>query len=327
MLHDVDLHVSVHHGFFNFFGQSCRLQKAEVALLLQLHFGNQVFALLCAWLVSLAQVLLPLGLALAAGVAGRIGYRAFAREPGWIDSDAAPYWREMRRLGIWATIGAVIFWLFSQSYNYILAARVDLTAVADVNASRMLLMPAMLLTTGVRSLLGPMSTTWLTQFGLDRLLKRLLVFIVGLAVLQLMYFAFLWFFRDWLTADLMHRTIGNRDMLLLAWSGVTLVALTREVLQCATQAMLRFEASAYITAVEAAKRNNDTAIAYLRQLQELYDSNQLSGDINPVNAVAAEARAYGPVAAAAFNAQSMLVNAFSSLMAVPIAACEAPRQP
>lgn len=96
---------------------------------------------------------------------------------------------------------------------------------------------------------------------------------------------------------------------------------------CSAEARNAFHDSAYITAVEAAKRNNDTAIAYLRQLQELYDSNQLSGDINPVNAVAAEARAYGPVAAAAFNAQSVLVNAFSALMAVPIVTCEAPRQP
>ena len=41
--------------------------------------------------------------------------------------------------------------------------------------------------------------------------------------------------------------------------------------------------------------------------------------------VAAEARAYSPVAAAAFAAQSALVNAFHALMAVPIIACEAPK--
>lgn len=96
---------------------------------------------------------------------------------------------------------------------------------------------------------------------------------------------------------------------------------------CSAEARNTFHDGPYITSIEAAKRNNDAAIAYLRQLQDLYDSNQLSGDINPVNAVAAEARAYGPVAAAAFTAQSTLVNAFGTLMAVPIIACEAPRQP
>lgn len=191
------------------------------------------------------------GLTFAAWIAARIGHEALAADPGWVVADAAPYWKEMRSLAIWATTGAVIFWLFSQSYNYILAARVDLTAVADVNASRMLLMPAMLLTTGVRSLLGPMSVTWLTQLGLDRLLKRLAVFVVGIGVLQLIYFAALWLFRDWLTGDLMHREIGDRDRLIMLWAGVSLVSLCREVTQCAVQAMLRFEAMAYVTAASA----------------------------------------------------------------------------
>ena len=94
---------------------------------------------------------------------------------------------------------------------------------------------------------------------------------------------------------------------------------------CSAEARNQFHGSAYIPAVEAAKRNNDAAISYLRQLQEIYDRNQLTGDINPMNAVAAEARGWGPVAAAAFSAQSALVTAFGALMAVPITACEAPQ--
>ena len=43
--------------------------------------------------------------------------------------------------------------------------------------------------------------------------------------------------------------------------------------------------------------------------------------------IAAESRAYGPVAAAAFAAQSTLVSAFGTLMAVPIVPCGAPKQP
>ena len=94
---------------------------------------------------------------------------------------------------------------------------------------------------------------------------------------------------------------------------------------CSAEARNAYHDGPYITALEAAKRNNDAAIAYLHQLQDLYDRNQLSGGANPQNAVAAEARAYSPVAAAAFSAQSILVNAFQSLMAVPIIACEAPK--
>lgn len=96
---------------------------------------------------------------------------------------------------------------------------------------------------------------------------------------------------------------------------------------CSAEARNAFHDGSYIVAVEAAKRNNDSAIAYMRQLQDIYDTNQLSGDINPMNAIAAESRAYGPVAAAAFAAQSTLVSAFGTLMAVPIVPCGAPKQP
>lgn len=96
---------------------------------------------------------------------------------------------------------------------------------------------------------------------------------------------------------------------------------------CSAEARNAFHDAQYVTAVEAARRNNDAAIAYMNQLQAIYDTNHLSGDINPQNAVAAESRAYGPVAAAAFAAQSALVSAFSTLMSVPIIACEGPKQP
>ncbi|MFM9935452.1 MAG: hypothetical protein ACKVOL_04565 [Novosphingobium sp.] len=94
---------------------------------------------------------------------------------------------------------------------------------------------------------------------------------------------------------------------------------------CSADARNAFHDGPYITAVEAAKRNNDAAIAYMHQLQDLYDRNQLSGDINPMNALAAEAQAYGAEASAAFKAQSALVTAFNALMVVPIIACDPPK--
>jgi hypothetical protein len=94
---------------------------------------------------------------------------------------------------------------------------------------------------------------------------------------------------------------------------------------CSADARNAFHDGPYIAAVEAAKRNNDAAIAYMHQLQELYDRNQLSGDINPMNALAAEARAFSPVASASFATQSALVSAFNAMMAVPIIACDPPK--
>ncbi len=94
---------------------------------------------------------------------------------------------------------------------------------------------------------------------------------------------------------------------------------------CSADARNQFHNGPYIAAVEAAKRNTDAANAYMRQLQDLYDHNQLNGDFNPMNALASEARAYGPAASAAFAVQSALVSAFNALMAVPIVPCAAPK--
>ena len=92
--------------------------------------------------------------AIAALVASALAGEAAARRsinanPGFAAGDAQPFWREMRPLGTWATIGALTYWVYNQSYNYVLAMRIDLSAVADVNATRLLLMPTIVLTVGI----------------------------------------------------------------------------------------------------------------------------------------------------------------------------------
>ena len=85
-------------------------------------------------------------LALAGWAGATAGDRALGRYPGWECGDAKPFWREFRHLGLWSTVGSVIYWLFAQSYNYVLATRLDLTAVANVNAARLVLMPVFVFT-------------------------------------------------------------------------------------------------------------------------------------------------------------------------------------
>ncbi len=59
---------------------------------------------------------------IVSGVASeRAARRALKREPGFIAGDAAPFWREMRPLAVWATVGAMTYWIYNQSYNYVLA--------------------------------------------------------------------------------------------------------------------------------------------------------------------------------------------------------------
>ncbi len=194
--------------------------------------------------------------AIAALVASALAGEAAARRsinanPGFAAGDAQPFWREMRPLGTWATIGALTYWVYNQSYNYVLAMRIDLSAVADVNATRLLLMPTIVLTVGIKSLLVPTASGWLAESSIRRLIERLLVFATGIALIDLGYCAFLWLTRDWLTHDLMHKTIANRDLLLVLWAVLSLIALYRDLLQTGLFALRKFKSLAGVTAVSA----------------------------------------------------------------------------
>jgi O-antigen/teichoic acid export membrane protein len=186
--------------------------------------------------------------ALAGETAAR---RALAKNPGIVAGDSAPFWREMRPLAVWATIGAITYWLYNQSYNYVLASRIDLTAVADVNAARLLLMPTIVLTVGVKTLLVPVAATWLAETGVGRLIRRLLIFATGIAAIDLVYCILLWIFRDPVSRDLMHKTIGHRDLLLILWASLSLIALYRDLLQTGLFALRKFRSLAGVTAVSA----------------------------------------------------------------------------
>jgi len=221
---------------------------AGVAIVLPAHFtlaGHAIALSTAIWAV------------LALAVAGRIGsllsHRMLSRS---LDGAAASagsmhFWREMWPLGLWSAVGAGIFWLFTQSYNYIIASQIGLEAVADVNATRILLMPAILITVGVRALLTPNAASWLVEFGIGKLVRRLAAAVVLIGCLDLMYFAFLWFFRHRITVDFMHRHIGDLDRLLVLWGCVALLGLGRDILQTALQALKRLKIVAALTGVAA----------------------------------------------------------------------------
>ena len=178
--------------------------------------------------------------------------RSLAQDPGFATGDAAPFWREMRPLAVWATIGAMTYWIYNQSYNYVLASRIDLTAVADVNAARLLLMPTIVLTVGVKTLLVPTAASWLAESSVGRLIRKLLLFATGIALIDVVYCIGLWIFRDAASHDLMHKNIANRDMLLILWALLSLIALYRDLLQTGLFALRKFRSLAGVTALSAA---------------------------------------------------------------------------
>jgi O-antigen/teichoic acid export membrane protein len=190
-------------------------------------------------------------LLLAAAAGWAVCYRSFAADPGWVAGDASPYWREMRPLAVWSATGAVTYWLLAQSYNYVLATRLDFSAVLSINAARLVLMPVIVFTIGINNLLLPVAANWLAEFGLHRLIRRLAVLTVGIIALDAVYFAFAWVFRGWLISDLLHKTIADRDRLLFLWACVSVIFLLREVLQAALFALKRVKSMAWLIGASA----------------------------------------------------------------------------
>ena len=154
-------------------------------------------------------------------------------------------------MGNWSLVGAIIYWAFTQSYSFLLAGRLGLSAVADVNAIRLMLMPAILLTVGVMSLLGPTAATWHAEAGLALLLRRLVGFFVGIGLLDLIYLAALWACRDWLLGTVLRKHVSQADELLTLWTLVAIIALAREILQVALLVLGKAKAMAKLVALSA----------------------------------------------------------------------------
>ncbi len=83
------------------------------------------------------------------------------------------------------------------------------------------------------------------------MIRRLLTFIAGIVVLDVIYLVTVWLSRDWLTRDLMHKVIGDRDRLLVLWGAVSMIGLVRDLLQTALFALRSFRTMAWLTGASA----------------------------------------------------------------------------
>jgi O-antigen/teichoic acid export membrane protein len=228
-------------------------QRPQVMLLVDVAYvavlvGGVALALIAPVEVATFAVLAN---AAAAALASFLMRRSVARDPGWNLHHDAGLWREMRPLSTWAVVGVVVYWSFSQGYNYLLAAMLDVQAVAAVAATRLLLMPVNLLTTGVKGLLIPTVAGWLRESGLHVVMRRLYLFGFGLFVLAGIYCLVLWLLRDWVTGTLLHKDIPQRDALMLLWTGIYLMSLVRDVWQTALMVLERFRLLAQFVALNA----------------------------------------------------------------------------
>ena len=208
-------------------------------------------ALLAALALPMAGAGAVLGLALAAALGSWHGRRSIDRAVGWQPGSADRAWLDLRPLAKWGTLSAMIYWVYTQSYNFVLAGRLDLAAVVDVNAARLMLMPITLLSVGVGSLLVPNAAGWLHHEGLSPLVRRLWSFCGGLVLLGLIWVAIIWWTHEWIARDVMRENIGNLRLLLGLWAVLLITAMVRDVFQAALLALQRFREMAIFTGIAA----------------------------------------------------------------------------
>jgi len=199
-----------------------------------------------------AAVFAVAALGLAALASSALLSRALRRHEPWAQTAAPGLLQSVAPLAGWSTAGAAMHWTFSQGYVYLVAATLDVTAVAAIAATRLLLMPVNLLSTGIGSLMLPLATGWLDRHGAALLRRRLALFAAGMAAATAVYFAVLWLERDWVFAVLLRKQFAQRDSLLLLWGVLFLVMVVRDQFAYLIAAQQRFRALTLLTMASAA---------------------------------------------------------------------------
>lgn len=157
--------------------------------------------------------------------------RTLRRNEAWNPNGAQGIMRQIAPLGTWSTAGAAIHWSFSQGYNYLVAGTLDLSALAAIASTRLLAMPANLLSSGIGSLMLPLTSRWLHDNDSRFVLRRLFWFAMVIGTISLCYFVTLWILRDWIFDVVLKKNFPQRDLLLMLWSAIfVLMAFDQQLL-------------------------------------------------------------------------------------------------
>jgi O-antigen/teichoic acid export membrane protein len=216
------------------------------------------------WLSTLTNIpaaLSALAMAGAAVVGGYLLSRALWRHDAWNQPGLRGAFSSSMLVGVWAATGAVIHWMFNQGYTYIVALRLDVTAVAAIAATRLLLSPLGVFSLGISSLMFPTSSLWLKHHGPRGLFRRVLLFACGLSCISVLYIGVMWSMRGWIFLHILKRDYGQRDLLLGIWSLIFFCTVIRDQLIFLQMARGHFKLLAGLTAFCAVLGLTVTAFA------------------------------------------------------------------
>lgn len=188
-------------------------------------------------------------LAVAAVIGGGFQRRSLRKHEAWNADSHSGALKEIYSTGAWAVVGAGIHWSFTQGYNYLVVGVLDVNAVAAIAATRLLMMPVNLISTGVATFMFPTVAGWLSQHRISVVLRRMFIFAAGLVLLALIYLVVLWFLRDWIFTTILKKHFEDRDTLLVLWSVICITMVLRDHLAYTLIAHARFRQMSALAAV------------------------------------------------------------------------------
>lgn len=157
--------------------------------------------------------------------------------------------RDMAPLAVWSTSGAALFWVYTQGFLYLVAAQLGTQAVAALAATRLLLMPINLLSSGLGGLLAPAAARWLSVMGRTGLLRRLSGIAVTMGGLTVLWVGALYWLRPVLFPLLFRQPVEEADTLLLAWGAIYVSMSLRDQLGYLLTALGRYRQLTTLTAL------------------------------------------------------------------------------
>jgi O-antigen/teichoic acid export membrane protein len=209
----------------------------------------------------------------------------------------------MYSAGAWAVAGAAIHWAFTQGYNYIVVGVLSVDDVAAIAATRILMMPVNLISSGVSTFMFPTVAGWLKQHRVTSVLKRVYLITGGLVVMALGYLIILWFLREWIFTTVLKKHFEHRDILLMLWSVICITMIMRDQLAYTLIAHARFRQLSALAAVSAVVAISISVIAMKQYGQPGALIGILAGESLSVAGIVImavrDARLVSPVAASA----------------------------
>lgn len=196
-----------------------RVLHTDAAYVLGVMVG--VGILLLVGYLTVPAILLVLGLANIAGM-WRSTDHGLASPTSMQARDKTEYRAavgEVMQRGRWALPGALVAWATNYSYLYLAAAVLGVAASADLNASRLLLMPISLSVLAWSRVARPMVSRLFAARDWKHLDRLAWASVAGIEIVTIVYVIALWLALPWLQAHVLGAKYHGLEPMVLAWGG------------------------------------------------------------------------------------------------------------